>query len=266
MEAPSPATARPTAAMKLLPRDLPELLPVPAAASRSVGWTELDTAPGDVEPPLLNPVQTESVRIGSAGLPGVFESVEHALGVVVFVHGAGSGHASPRSVAVARVLQRHGLSTLRFDLALPGDAPEVDAGDALARAALRVGDALGWVLSRHPRQRPRLGLFGASSGAAAALFAAAAARGLVDALVLRGGRVDLADEVLAEVTAPTLLLVGERDTGVLALNRRALGRLGGGARLAVVPGAGHLFQEPGTLDVAARWSAAWFCGHFDDGW
>lgn len=248
------------------PLPLPSrLAPTPGAQAPTLclGWTEADTRPSDIEPPLLNPVQAESVRIGPQGLPGLYETVERALGVVVFVHGPGGSAVSPRSAAVACVLHRHGLSTLRLD---PERAGSTDPDDAVDRTAARVGHALAWVLARHPRERPRLGLLGVGAGAAAALRAVASERGRVDAVVLRGGRVDRAADVLADVTAPTLMIVGERDEELLASTQRSLGCFGGLARVAVVPGAGHRLEQPGALELAARWSAEWFAGHLDDGW
>ncbi len=178
---------------------------------------------------------TRSVRLGAKALPGDLGVPAHALGLVVFVHGSGSSRLSPRNRYVAQTLQHRQLATLLFDLLTP-------AGDA--------------ELARLP-----VGLFGASTGAAAALRLAAERPQAVAAVVSRGGRPDLALPVLDRVRAPTLLVVGGHDQQVLELNREALAALRCEKRLDVVPGATHLFEEPGTLDAAARLAGDWFVTH-----
>jgi len=207
------------------------------------------------------PVRHEAVRIGPLPLPGDLALPESARGLVLFVHGSGSSRLSPRNRAVAGTLQQHGLATLLFDLLSEDEAQDRRRVFDIPLLAERVGWALAWVAGRPDLARLPRGLFGASTGSAAALRAAAdPARGIA-AVVSRGGRPDLAMEQLPDVSAPTLLLVGGDDREVLALNRLALERLGGPARLDVVPGATHLFEEPGTLEAVARAAAQWFVAH-----
>jgi putative phosphoribosyl transferase len=183
-----------------------------------------------------------------------------AGGLIVFAHGSGSGRHSPRNRLVAEHLNRGGLATLLMDLLTPGEEA-VDARNATLRfdiglLAQRVVQTIDWLADDPETARLPLGLFGASTGAGAALRAAAE-RPAVAAVVSRGGRPDLAGEALARVSAPTLLVVGGHDPQVLELNRRALARLPG-ARIEVIEGAGHLFEEPGALEEVARLSRLWF--------
>jgi putative phosphoribosyl transferase len=203
--------------------------------------------------------QHEDVRIGPLRLPGSLVCPRQAIGLVLFVHGSGSSRFSPRNRLVAQVLQAHGLATLLFDL-LRGD----EAGDPrlvfdIALLTERLLGAIDWLRAREPAEAawPRIDLFGASTGAAAALQAAAARPAQVGALVLRGGRPDLAPDI-GRVRAPTLLIVGGADHEVLRLNRLALAALQGRKRLEIVPGATHLFEEPGALDAVAQLAAEWF--------
>ncbi|WP_284614772.1 dienelactone hydrolase family protein [Aquabacterium humicola] len=194
------------------------------------------------------------LSIGSCRLPG--DLYDAGGGIVVFAHGSGSSRLSPRNRQVAQALQRQGLGTLLFDLLTPDEADDRRNVFDIGLLAGRVGEAIDEVRRLHP-DRP-LGLFGASTGAAAALVAAAQRPQQVQAVVSRGGRPDLAGELLAEVRAPTLLIVGGADADVLALNRQALARLGGEKRLEVVPRATHLFEEAGTLEQVSRLAAQWF--------
>lgn len=205
------------------------------------------------------------LMIAAAGLqlPALLSLPAQARGLVVFVHGSGSSRFSPRNQAVAVVLQQAGLATVLFDLLTPAETARASIDPSLRfRLDLfrdRLLDSLSWLAVR-----PALvnlfpvGLFGASSGAAAALQVAAARADAVAAVVSRGGRPDLAGEALARVRAPTLLIVGGADEAVLRLNREAAQQLRCPHRLAVVPGASHLFAEPGTLDVAAGLARDWF--------
>jgi putative phosphoribosyl transferase len=184
-----------------------------------------------------------------------------ARGVVVFAHGSGSSRHSSRNAQVAEILRANGLGTLLFDLLTPAEEREDERTralrfdiDLLARRLEAVTDALEGEPSAHGLP---LGYFGASTGAAAALRAAAV-RPQVRAVVSRGGRPDLAGEALRRVTAPTLLIVGELDREVLALNRDAQKLLGGPSELAIVAGATHLFEEPGALDDVATLAARHF--------
>ncbi|MFF5504831.1 phosphoribosyltransferase family protein [Streptomyces roseolus] len=203
-----------------------------------------------------------SVAAGGGELPGELAMPDGASGLVLFAHGSGSGRHSPRNRAVAAALNRAGLATLLFDL-----LTETEAGDR-ARVfdtpllADRLGGAAAWAAGRSGTGGLPRGYFGASTGAAAALWAAAEEDDDVAAVVSRGGRPDLAGERLGGVRAPTLLIVGGADELVLDLNRRAEALLRCESRLEVVPGAGHLFEEPGALEEVAALAAEWFAAHF----
>jgi pimeloyl-ACP methyl ester carboxylesterase len=174
----------------------------------------------------------------------------------LFAHGSGSSHRSPRNRHVAAVLQKHRLGTLLFDLLTDDEARDRRRVFDIELLTQRLIDAMQWIGA----QRWPLGLFGASTGAAAALQAAAARPAAVGALVLRGGRPDLAQDIV-RVRAPTLLVVGGADAEVLRLNRQAARQLQCRKRLEVVPGATHLFEEPGALDAVALLAAHWFNAH-----
>ena len=185
-----------------------------------------------------------------------------AVGIVLFAHGSGSSRHSPRNQAVARALQESGTGTLLFDLLTGGEESE-DARDGHLRfdiglLARRLVSATKWVARQPEGVNLGLGYFGSSTGGAAALDAAAKLGSVVDAVVSRGGRPDLAGEALAQVEASTLLIVGERDDMVLQLNKEAFEQLRCVKELAVVPGATHLFEEPGALEEVARLAAVWF--------
>lgn len=188
-----------------------------------------------------------------------------ATGLVLFAHGSGSSRHSPRNRAVARALQLHGLATLLFDLLTPAEEREDEITRELRfdipLLAARLAGATDWITHRSPGRRLPVGYFGASTGAAAALVAAAARAHVVRAVVSRGGRPDLAGPALDTVRAPTLLIVGGRDAPVLALNRQALRRLQAPKRLVEIPGATHLFEEPGALTAVAELAADWFARH-----
>ena len=207
------------------------------------------------------PVTTRSVRLGAMALPGDLGVPAQALGLVVFVHGSGSSRLSPRNRFVAQTLQQRRLATLLFDLLTPDEAEDRRLVFDIDLLAERVGDALDSIATDADLARLPIGLFGASTGAAAALRLAAARPQAVAAVVSRGGRPDLALPVLDRVRAPTLLVVGGDDWQVLDLNREALAALRCEKRLEVVPGATHLFEEPGTLEAAARLAGDWFVTH-----
>lgn len=192
-------------------------------------------------------------------LPGRLITPEHAGGIVVFAHGSGSSRRSPRNQRVADALNHAGVATLLFDLLTEDEADDRANVFDTRLLASRLRAATDWVLERLPDLA--IGCFGASTGAAAALLAAAEPGSPVQAVVSRGGRPDLAGPALAAVTAPTLLIVGGRDEMVLDLNRRAQGTLGGESRLEVVPGATHLFEEPGALEAVSDLAADWFTAH-----
>jgi len=200
------------------------------------------------------------VRSGSARLPGTLDAGVDPAGIVVFAHGGGSSRLSPRNQTVARTLNARSLATLLFDLLTPAEAlHRVNVFD-IALLGSRLAGAVAWLEDSEVAGLP-VGLFGASTGAAAALVAAASSPDAVAAVVSRGGRPDLAGAALAAVKAPTLLIVGSEDHRVLALNRRAAAQMTGRVSLEVVPGAGHLFEESGTLAAAARLAGDWFLAH-----
>jgi len=190
------------------------------------------------------------------GLPGRLELPESVGGFVLFAHGSGSSRFSPRNTFVASVLHEAWLGTLLFDLLTEQEAIDRTNVFDIRLLADRLLAAVRFVSEHEQTRHLPLGLFGASTGAAAALVVAAA-EPRVAAVVSRGGRPDLAGAALSKVHAPTLLIVGGEDREVLRLNRQALAALPGEKQLAIVPGATHLFEEPGTLDEAARQAAEW---------
>ena len=203
--------------------------------------------------------------LGDAVLDADLAVPAPALGVVAFAHGSGSSRHSPRNRFVADVLAGGGLGTLLVDLLTPEEErTDVRTGelrfdiDLLARRLAAIVD---WLAADRRTAGFPVGLFGASTGGGAALVAAARRPAGVGAVVSRGGRPDLAGPALAEVLAPTLLIVGGEDTVVLDLNRRALAELRGEKRLEIVPGATHLFEEPGALDHVAASARDWFTTH-----
>ncbi|MDD7965439.1 phosphoribosyltransferase family protein [Actinomycetospora lemnae] len=224
---------------------------------RAVHEEPTPSAPAHGDPP----PHTSEVRIpvGAVQLEGRLVLPDGAAGVIVFAHGSGSSRHSPRNRYVAGVLQRAGLATLLVDLLTPQE--ETSRGhvfdiDLLGRRLVGVTE---WVAHRPECAQLPVGYFGASTGAAAALYAASQVD--VAAVVSRGGRPDLAGPRLGEVRAPTLLIVGEHDRPVIELNRRAQARLRCENRLEIVPGATHLFEEPGTLELAAALARTWFVDH-----
>ncbi|MFF6787779.1 phosphoribosyltransferase family protein [Streptomyces filamentosus] len=211
-------------------------------------------------------VRHEDVRIPAGGpeLPGDLALPDGATGLVLFAHGSGSGRHSPRNRAVAVALNRAGLGTLLFDLLTEAEAADRARVFDTPLLAERLARAATWAAGRPGTGALPRGYFGASTGAAAALWAAASPGDDVTAVVSRGGRPDLAGERLGRVRAPTLLIVGGADEPVLDLNRRALELLRCERRLEVVPGAGHLFEEPGALEEVAALATAWFTGRFGE--
>jgi putative phosphoribosyl transferase len=202
--------------------------------------------------------QAVTLPIGRLQLPGQLRIVDEAKGLVIFAHGSGSSRTSPRNQAVARALNARGLGTLLFDLLTPEEAADRRNVFDIELLAGRMVVATAWARAQARTAELRIGYFGASTGAAAALVAAAELGDGVAAVVSRGGRPDLARSALARVTAPTLLLVGSRDPEVLELNRAAARALRCEQRLDVVPGASHLFEEPGTLEEVERLAGEWF--------
>lgn len=215
-------------------------------------------------------MQTMEIEITSDYVPlqGLVAAAPRARGIVAFAHGSGSSRLSPRNQEVAAVLQHAGLATLLFDL-LTAEEHRHDVLTAEYRFNIpllsrRLVGALDWLHTQPALASLSVGLFGASTGAAAALCAAAARPDEVRAVVSRGGRPDLAREALHLVKAPTLLIVGELDTDVIRLNRLASEHLQCEHRMAIVPGATHLFEEAGTLEEAAHLARDWFVSRLDE--
>ncbi len=211
----------------------------------------------------MTPVE---IPAAAALLQGDLAVERGATGVVLFAHGSGSSRHSRRNRYVAEVLQAAGLATLLMDL-LTAEEEALDVRTAelrldIPRLATRVVAATDWLGEHSETRHLPIGYFGASTGAAATLIAAVAREDEVSAVVSRGGRPDLAGPALPEVTAPTLLIVGGVDHAVIQLNRDALARLRAEATLEIVPGATHLFEEPGTLEAAAALARDWFVRHF----
>lgn len=203
-----------------------------------------------------------TVTSGTVTLRGILGVPADARGVVLFAHGSGSGRLSSRNNFVARSLQDAKLGTLLIDL-LTDDEERIDAGTGHLRfdigfLAKRLEAATEWLAQSPDTRALRIGYFGASTGAAAALVAAAGMPDHVHAVVSRGGRPDLAGEHLSKVKAPTLLIVGSRDVPVIPLNEDAFAQLSCEKKLEIVPGASHLFEEAGTLEVVARLASSWF--------
>ena len=212
-------------------------------------------------------VEEQLVRVpaGEVMLDGNLTLPEGSHAIVLFAHGSGSSRHSPRNRYVARLLNEAKLSTLLIDL-LTLDEEVIDARTAQLRfdiglLAERLVAATNWLTQFPDTKHLRIGYFGASTGAAAALAAAALRKDVVGAVVSRGGRPDLAGAALMLVQAPTLLIVGENDGQVIQLNREALAQLRCEKQLMIVPGATHLFEEPGALDVVARLACDWFERH-----
>jgi putative phosphoribosyl transferase len=214
--------------------------------------------------------QSVTVRAGEAELSGLLSIPGGVTAIVLFAHGSGSGRHSPRNQFVARRLQAAGLGTLLIDLLT---AAEERLDDVTGRLrfdipflARRVSDAVEWLAANPATTELRVGLFGASTGAGAALVAAARQPDRIGAVVSRGGRPDLAGDALGRTICPTLLIVGGNDGPVIEMNEDALTRLGTQDKeLVVVPGAGHLFEEPGKLEEVARLAANWFTSRLDSG-
>jgi putative phosphoribosyl transferase len=212
-------------------------------------------------------IARQSLEIPAAGVLLQADVVvpEQARGVVLFAHGSGSSRHSPRNRYVAMQLQDAGLATVLADLLTPAEE-HIDARTAELRfdiglLAARLAALTDWLGQYELTEGLGIGLFGASTGAAAALVAAATRPDTVRAVVSRGGRPDLAGEYLRHVQQPTLLIVGGRDTVVIELNREAMRQMHGEVRLEIVPNASHLFEEPGALEQAARLARDWFVQH-----
>jgi putative phosphoribosyl transferase len=199
------------------------------------------------------------IPAGGATVEGMLEIPERAVGLVLFAHGSGSSRHSPRNNYVAGVLRAAGVGTLLMDLLTPEEDRDYSRRFDIGLLTQRLLEAARWAGSQPATHELPLGFFGASTGAAAALEAAAALGDQTRAVVSRGGRPDLASEqALLKVAAPTLLLVGGYDDGVIDLNQLAFDQLHCKKEMVIVPGATHLFEEPGTLEAVAMRAAGWF--------
>lgn len=206
-------------------------------------------------------LDTIELEIPPHGLAGMLGLGERQQGLVIFAHGSGSGRLSPRNQHVAAALRAAGFATLLLDLLLPNEEHDRAKVFDIELLAERLGDATDWAHLHTDTALLPVGYFGASTGAGAALVAASDPKNRVGAVVSRGGRPDLAGEALEAVTAPTLLIVGSLDTQVIALNQQAMKRMHGEKLLSIVPGATHLFEEPGTLDQVVVLATSWFRQH-----
>jgi putative phosphoribosyl transferase len=200
------------------------------------------------------------VEIGALALKGLLGASERASALVIFAHGSGSGRLSPRNTYVAEALRKSGLATLLLDLLTPEEEIRRSNVFDIPLLAERLLLATAWARERAETAQLPIGYFGASTGAGAALVAAASDRRIF-AIVSRGGRPDLAGEALERVRAPTLLIVGGHDRQVIALNREAQQGLKAENKLVIVPGATHLFEEPGALDEVIAHASKWFLTH-----
>lgn len=205
--------------------------------------------------------ETRPVRIPPLQLAADLRSPREARGLVIFAHGSGSSRFSPRNQGVAEALVEAGFATLLLDLLTEAEAADRANVFDIERLGARLVDAIDWSETQADLAGLPIGLFGASTGSAAAMKAAAARPDRIRALVSRGGRPDLAAEVLHQVEAPTLLIVGGRDEPVLSWNRQAGRQIAGPTELAVIPGATHLFEEPSALDEVVRLAIDWYEQH-----
>lgn len=212
---------------------------------------------------LRNHIDIRELQIGPKRLPGTLRIPSNASGLVIFAHGSGSSRLSPRNIQVAEALGFVGLATLLFDLLTPEEEHARHRAKVfdIPLLADRLVDAVKWADEETPLAKLSIGLFGASTGAAAALVAAARLPMKIDAVVSRGGRPDLAGNALAKVKAPTLLIVGAADFGVVGLNEDAFAQLTCPKKLEIVPGAAHLFPERGTMERVIALSQQWFTQH-----
>ena len=204
---------------------------------------------------------SRDVQIPPLGLAGTLRHPAGAGALVIFAHGSGSSRFSPRNVQVAEALNRRRIATLLFDLLLPEEEGDRSNVFDIGLLGQRLIDAVRWIVEEPDVGILPVGLFGASTGAAAALVAASLLGDRIGAVVSRGGRPDLAGGMLPQVKAPTLLIVGGADTGVIELNQWALERLGGEKSIEIVPGATHLFPEPGALEAVIELATGWFERH-----
>lgn len=207
-------------------------------------------------------IEPRTVSVGPRALEGYLRLPAAPIGLVIFAHGAGSSHRSPRNNEVAEALGRRGIATLLFDLLSEDEAQDRRNVFDIPLLSERLIEAVDWALARSDLAPLPVGLFGSSTGAGAALVAAAHSPARFAAIVSRGGRPDLAGDALRSVRAPVLLIVGGLDHVVIDLNAQAAEQMRCPNRTEIVPGATHLFEEPGTLDQVVAHAAAWFERHF----
>lgn len=207
-------------------------------------------------------IEKRNVILGSKSQEGILRLPDDALGLVVFAHGAGSSRLSPRNNYVADRLAERNIATLLFDLLTEAEAADREKVFDIPLLSGRLLEAIEWVRDQPELSQLKMGLFGASTGAAAALVAASWKKELIVAVVSRGGRPDLAGEELSNVTAPTFLIVGGADYQVIKLNEDAAHQLTCDHKMTLVPHATHLFEEPGTLDSVVDLAADWFVSSF----
>jgi pimeloyl-ACP methyl ester carboxylesterase len=204
---------------------------------------------------------SRDVQIPPLGLSGTLTCPAGARALVIFAHGSGSSRFSPRNVQVAKALNHRRVATLLFDLLLPEEENDREKVFDIELLSRRLVHTVRWIVEEPDVGRLPIGLFGASTGAAAALVAASTLGDRISAVVSRGGRPDLAGDILPQVKAPTLLIVGGADSKVIELNQLALELLGGKKSIEIVPGATHLFPEPGALEAVIEFAAGWFERH-----
>lgn len=202
--------------------------------------------------------QLVEIPIGSINLEGILRLPENARAIVIFVHGSGSSRLSPRNTYVAEVLNRYGFGTLLFDLLTEEEDRIYENRFDIPLLARRLNQAASWIKMRRELRNLPTGYFGASTGAAAAIIGAAESGMGIYAVVSRGGRPDLAGGSLARLQSPILLIVGGEDGEVIALNEEAAAQIKCEKKISIIPGATHLFEEPGTLEQAAKSAADWF--------
>ena len=205
------------------------------------------------------------VTVGPAQLPGLLTLPQNPRGLVIFAHGSGSSRLSPRNAYAAKFLQNHGFATLLFDLLTEGESRDRRNVFDVPLLAERVTQAVDWTRTQSSLAPLSVGLFGASTGGGAAIAAAAQRPNDVKAVVSRGGRPDLAGAALEIINAPTLIIVGGEDGPVIGLNETAQAKMRCETALKIIPGASHLFEEPGTLAEALKAAAAWFVEHLAGG-
>jgi len=208
--------------------------------------------------------KTINIQISSIMIEGELAIPQNVLGIVVFAHGSGSSRFSPRNNFVAQVLQKNNLATLLVDLLAKEEDLSYNRRFDISLLAERLIQITDWIKESEETKNLKVGYFGGSTGAAAAILAAAAQKDKISAVVSRGGRVDLAESQLSQIQTPILLIVGENDEFVVELNQEAFKKINCTKKLSLIPNATHLFEEPGTLEEVARQAAQWFVKYFKE--